>query len=192
MSIDRSPIAIVRDHIESWRRANDWSRETAVQQIVEAHERLGLDRLTGIAFDPPTKDAYGRMKINAERVYRWLDDHSKDKNLLPVNFLWSILAGLPMDRRMALADALLEPVDIGAVENGAAIEAEPDSATVIHFHAVATSATEAQVALADMVKDGIQPGEAEAARTRLKRAGAAMGRALVFVGSLMRRRKAKP
>lgn len=100
----RTWIAIIREHLDAWRRENHWSRETLVQQIVEAHERLRFDRLTGLRFEPSTTDPYNRQKVNAERVYRWLDDLTKDKNLLGANLLPSILAGMPVERRLALAD----------------------------------------------------------------------------------------
>lgn len=178
---DRTLIATIRDHLDDWRRAEGWSRETVVQQIVEAHERAGFDRLSGIVFDPGTRDAYGRMKINAERVYRWLDDHSKDNNLLPANFLPSILAGLPMERRQALAWSLLAPVDLGAVELGMDEGAEGgDHTVVVHFQALVATGADAQVAVAQML-DGIDPGEAEAAQAKLGRTLSAVRRAVAWL-----------
>jgi hypothetical protein len=177
---DQTLIGIVRHHVDDWRRDNGWSRETVVQQIVEAHERLGFDRLTGIRFEPPTTDAYGRMKINAERVYRWLDDTSKDKNLLPANMLWSILAAMPMDRRQALAWALLAPVDLGAVEIGMDEAAGDDHTVVVHLQALVATGADSQVAVSKML-DGIDPGESEAAQAKLGRALSAVRRALSWV-----------
>ena len=177
---ERTLIATIRDHLDDWRRAEGWSRETVVQQIVEAHERAGFDRLTGIAFDPGTRDAYGRMKINAERVYRWLDDHSKDNNLLPANFILSILAGMPVERRQALAWALLSPVEIGAVEIGADEGAGDDHTVVLHFQALVTTGAASQVAVSKML-DGIDAGETEAAQAKLGRALSAVRRALAWV-----------
>ncbi|MBN0437935.1 hypothetical protein JTM67_36255, partial [Pseudomonas aeruginosa] len=69
--------------VNQWRRREGWSRETVVQHIVEAHERIQGALVTGIVFDPPTRDATERMKVNADRVFRWLDDGTKDTNLVP-------------------------------------------------------------------------------------------------------------
>lgn len=68
--------------VNQWRRREGWSRETVVQQIVEAHERIQGALVTGIVFDPPTRDTTERMKVNADRVFRWLDDGTKDTNLV--------------------------------------------------------------------------------------------------------------
>lgn len=189
MAPDRTPIAIVRDHVEDWRRANAWSRETLVQQIVEAHERLGFDRLTGIRFDPPTRDTFERMRVNADKVYRWLDDSTKDRNLLTLNFLWSILAALPLDRRLALGDALLAPVGLAAREKatiGVDMAGGPDQAVIMHFQAVLSSSADAQVAMANLL-DGIAPGEPEAAKVKLSRAATAVQRAMDLMNRLLRR-----
>ncbi|MCS9500340.1 hypothetical protein N1E27_29850, partial [Pseudomonas aeruginosa] len=77
--------------VNQWRRREGWSRETVVQHIVEAHERIQGALVTGIVFDPPTRDTTERMKVNADRVFRWLDDGTKDTNLVPANFVPSIL-----------------------------------------------------------------------------------------------------
>jgi hypothetical protein len=188
----RTPITLVREHVEDWRRTNAWSRETAVQQIVEAHGRLGFDTLTGIAFDPPTKDSFERMRVNADRVFRWLDDSTKDRNLLPFNFVWSILAALPAERRLALADALLFPVGLGAQEDPEVhIGVDPaapdtDRTVVMHFQNVVAAAADAEVALSRML-DGIDKGEPEAAKAKLSRLAAVGQRALGLMSRLLRR-----
>lgn len=189
MAPDRTPIAIVRDHVEDWRRANAWSRETLAQQIVETHEQLGFDRLTGIRFDPPTRDAFERMRVNADKVYRWLDDSSKDRNLLTANFLWSILAALPLDRRLALAEALLAPVGLAvAVENSdEGPEVEVTHAVVMQIQSLATAASEVTVSMTQLV-DGVHAGEAEAAKKKLSRMALALQPAIRLMNRLLRRR----
>lgn len=99
----KSLISIVRDHVDAWRKSQRWSRETVVQMIVEAHIRIGGEETTGIIFDGHTTDTFQRQKNNADRVYRWLDDVNKDNNLLPANFIPSILEALPADRRLHCA-----------------------------------------------------------------------------------------
>lgn len=107
-------IAIVLDHVNSWRKANGWSREAVVQEIVEAHQRAAGPAVTGIRFEPHTSDVFERAKVNADRVFRWLDDSSKDNNLLPANFIPSILAAMPVEVRQHCLDDMLRGVGIAA------------------------------------------------------------------------------
>lgn len=93
----KTRIAMYRECVEEWRKREGWSRETVCQMIVEAHERIAGPATTGIRFEPPTTDTYERQKVNAERIFRWLDDVSKDKNLLPANFEASIEEAMPLD-----------------------------------------------------------------------------------------------
>lgn len=189
----RTAISLIRDYVEDWRRENRWSRETAADMIVQAHIRLGGPRLTGIEFDPPTRDTFERMRVNADRIWRWLDDSSKDKNLLPLNFLWSIIAALPTDRRLLLVDALLKPVGLSAHEC-MWIGVDPgdpngdQSAVVHHFADVVEHSSAAHVAMSKMT-DGIDAGEPEQAEKKLSLAAAAIQRARGFLGRVMLRRR---
>lgn len=157
---------ILRDAVESWRKASAWSRETVVLHIVDAHERLGGPASTSIVFDPPTRDAFERAKVNADRVFRWLDDVTKDSNTCPPNFIPSILAALPLDRRMTVVNQWLRPLDIccrPANHDDGPIGA--DEALISFKHLVNASA-DAQTSVADLL-DGIEPGELERAQTAL-------------------------
>lgn len=102
-------IGTLRHHVEAWRKRNGWSRETCVAMIVEAHEAAGFNVDTGIEFVSQNKDAFSRMHTNAERVFRWLDDVTKDTNHLPSNFIPSILIAMPIDVRIAALADLLTP-----------------------------------------------------------------------------------
>lgn len=184
---EKTLIAIIRDHVEDWRRENGWSRETVADQIVQAHERIGGPRLTDIVFDPPTRDTFERMRVNADRIFRWLDDATKGKNLLPPNFIWSILAALPIERRIHLADDLLHPVGL-AVSGETEDPEEPTvQAVAIHFRALVTHSADATVAMSEML-DGVHPGEAERAKKTLSIAGAAIQRARNLVDRFLKRR----
>lgn len=108
-----SLISIVRSHVSEWRKEKGWSRETVVAEIVAAHERIGGEAASGIRFEPNTLDTFERMKVNADRVFRWLDDESKDTNLLPSNFLPSILEAMPHMIRRHCLDEILRPLGLG-------------------------------------------------------------------------------
>lgn len=111
-------IATLLKHVNAWRRSEGWSRETAAQAIVEAHEAIGGPAVTGIRFDKSNTDAFARQKAAADRIFRWLDDASKDSNLLPVNFIPSILAAMPVTVRISALNDLLRPfsLTVGLIE----------------------------------------------------------------------------
>lgn len=142
-------IAILREHTSAWRKSLDWSRETMAEVIVIAHECLNGAATTGIRFEPNTQDTFGRLKVNADRIFRWLDDESKDTNLLPANFIPSILAALPHDRRRHCVDDMLRP--LGLAVRTLALEAGDGLAQgqVTNLMREQTEAATAAVALLD-------------------------------------------
>lgn len=109
---NKTLIGVVREHATAWRKTLGWSRETMVDAIVQVHDQRGGPVTTGIRFEPHTQDTFARTKVNADRVFRWLDDETKDNNLLPANFLPSILAAMPHDRRRHCVDDLLRPLNL--------------------------------------------------------------------------------
>lgn len=183
-----SPIAIVSDHVEAWRRDNRWSRETVADFIVQAHERIGGPEITGIRFEPQTTDTFERMRVNADKIFRWLDDRSKDKNLLCFNFIWSALAAMPMDRRVLLANDLFQPVDL-TVHILTGDNAEVSHQEIVeHFRAVVEHTGSATLA-ATALLDGVHAGEAEHAEKRLGLAAAAIQKMRGLMGRIVRLRK---
>lgn len=99
-------IGILRDHLSAWRRDVGLSGYNAISMIVQAHDEANGAAVTGIRFEPHP-DEYQRTKNNGDRVLRWLDDESKENNLLPANFVLSVLAGLPPAERMDCLNELL-------------------------------------------------------------------------------------
>ncbi len=109
-NLSQTLIGILREEITEYRRINRLSRETIAATIVEAHERLGADHVANIRFEPKTIDTFERMKVNADRIFRWLDDETKDGTLLPANFIQSVLAGVPEEVRRRALDRILMPL----------------------------------------------------------------------------------
>lgn len=183
-----SPIAIISDHVEAWRRDNRWSRETVADMIVQAHIRIGAQSYTGIAFEPPTTDTFERMRVNADRVFRWLDDHTKDKNLLTVNMFWSVVSALPEDRRILLVNDLLAPLGLhvsGTINN----ESDVSQAEIIEvFQAIVDHSAQASIAASQLL-DGIHSGEAEHAEKKLGLMAATVNRARGLMARIIKRRK---
>lgn len=171
----KTTIAIVRDAVEAWRKENGWSRETVCQTIVEAHEANGFDQVTGIVFEPKTTDAFKRQKVNADRIYRWLDDVAKDNNLLPVNFTVSILSAMPVALRVSTANAMLH--SIGVVSRSANGQQKAHS-TLELLHDILKETAEAANSVAKLItsdtKEDLQLAHKEVseAMEALKRAQA--------------------
>lgn len=149
-------IAIVLDHVNSWRKRSGWSRESVVQAIVEAHEGIGGPANTGIRFEPNTTDAFERQKVNADRVFRWLDDSTKDTNLLPTNFIQSVLEAMPMEVRLHCLDDLLRPLGIAGRPVGG-LETS-DLNAVGNLRNILAQNSDAQQAVAELV-DGATTDE---------------------------------
>jgi len=177
-------IATIRDAVEAWRKQNGWSRETAAQVIVEAHERAGLHLVSGIVFDPPTRDTYERMKVNADRIFRWLDDATKDNNLLCANFVPSILAALPTDPRMHLVDDLMRGHGMAC----RMIANDSDDTPIGMLRAMMIESSEAQQAVAALL-DGEDPGELENAQRQIAEAQEVLRNAQAMVETMMKGRE---
>lgn len=154
-SHNKTRIATLLEYVDKWRHAMDWSRETVCTQIVEAHYRIGADRLTQVKFEQGG-DAFTIQKNNADRIYRWLDDKTKDKNLLCANFEQSILAAMPADIRMACLNELLAP--LGLVVRGVDVQKPGTLNATMHLVKVARESSEAQGAMAELI-DGATPAE---------------------------------
>jgi hypothetical protein len=140
----KTRIAMYRECVEEWRKGEGWSRETVCQMIVEAHDRINGPATTGIRFEPPTLDAYERQKVNAERIFRWLDDVSKDRNLLPANFEASIEEAMPLDIYLKFENMRLarKGVELRLIEPepAASLDVTPHLRSLVKEGAEATTA----------------------------------------------------
>lgn len=175
-------IATLLGVVNQWRRREGLSRETVVQFIVEAHERLGADTVTQIFFDPPSRDPVERMKANADRVFRWLDDSSKDKNLLPANFTMSVIAALPADLKIQALGDLLTPLGVSVrLMEPAGGQRE----VLCMLRTLIKENGEAQQAVAGLV-DGADDNELQEAHRELSESMAATGEALQMIDSMRR------
>jgi hypothetical protein len=194
-------IGILRHHVAVWRKREDWSRETVCQHIVEAHDTIGGPALTRIRFEPNTRDTFERSKVNADRIFRWLDDENKDNALLPANFIFSVWYAMPVDIRLECINDCLDQFDLHATGHGDGCDNSLDIS--YHFRDVVKESGEALLALAQVVDDQSLPsleraekeiGEAIEAKGRARRAiHAAIGRCRSLGGKIIavgRRNKA--
>lgn len=174
-------VASLLGAVQEWMRREDFSRETVAMQIIEAHERINGPRNTRIVFDPPSRDLYERAKVNADRIFRWLDEVTKDRNLVPPNFIPSVLAALPMDLRIEAGNALLAPADMACRPVGGDT---PGAQLSSLFKSMLREGSEAQMAVAELL-DGATPAELEHARTELTENIAASQKLLAAVEKML-------
>jgi hypothetical protein len=126
----KTRISVIREHVTAWRQAEGWSREATALAIVEAHVRSGGPARTGIHFEPGSGDSFTAAKTFADRIFRWLDDETKDTNFLPANFEDSILLAMPVSRRMACVDEQLRLLGLACRSLDGAADVEID----VHAH----------------------------------------------------------
>lgn len=147
-------------YVDDWRKNENMSQTTVVDEIVKAHDLIDGPVTTGIRFEA-NPDEWDRVKNNSDRVWRWLDDKSKDKNLLPANFLPSILAAMPEETRRAFLTEMLYPLGLKV----SAIEASEDGD--LSFETVCDSHMEAVNAVQLISIAQKDPTEANLAKAEL-------------------------
>jgi hypothetical protein len=119
-------ITSLRGAVNAWRKREGWSREAVAQEIADQYGQGEGELITGLKFlnHGNTPDAYARAHANAERIFRWLDDETKDTNLLPANFIPFILQIIPMDLRIECVNEFLEPAGLAVQVVGHGADAD--------------------------------------------------------------------
>lgn len=112
INLRKTVTGILRDCVHLMARSSQTNVMTVCDEFVEAHKRIDGPDVTGIEFEPPTKDTYTRLKVNGERIIRWLDELKQNNKLL--NFLPSMLAGMPENIALKAANEILAPAGMGA------------------------------------------------------------------------------
>lgn len=160
----KSVIGIIRDAVEAWQKAIGQNREYVADEAVKAHHAIGAVERSGIWIEPetPGRPEALRLKANADRIHRWLDDQGKDSNLLPVNFLPSILAALPPDLRVDAANEILAPS--GLIVRHAAVEQGDDFNPLNHLRSLLKESGEAGQSLVGMASDRSETSRLKAVR----------------------------
>jgi hypothetical protein len=175
-------IAILREGVGEWRKRNNWSRETVVQCIVEDFESRGGPAAIGIEFDPPTRDTFKRAKANADKVMRWLDDETKDNNLIPPNFIEYLLHAMPADIRNACLNDHLASFGLGL----RSLETEKSGRLNVpsHLRAMLKEESEKNQAITELM-DGADLGKLQRAHKEISEAIEAQVAARVAIESEM-------
>ncbi|OHX20494.1 hypothetical protein BI344_08505 [Chromobacterium sphagni] len=108
-SSHKTPIAVIRDYVDLWRKQEGLSRQAAAARMVETYLVMGFERVWPIDF-MVEGDAYQVLKANSDRIWRWLDDQMKEKNLLNCNAMPVVLMTLPLSIRLQCLTELLAPL----------------------------------------------------------------------------------
>jgi hypothetical protein len=108
----KSWTSIVADYVDEWKTGNQWSRETTAEAIVNKYNEIYPNGLPGVEEFSTASDVFKRNSTNACRIFRWLDDRSKDKNLLEINFLPVILEAMPTDIKVRCINDLMVPLNV--------------------------------------------------------------------------------
>ena len=126
---------MLRDAVQAWRRREGWSSERVCAEIVEAHQRMGYDRLSGIEFvhAGAGRDVMRAMRTNVVRITRWLDDVSKDDGLVPPNLIPMLLGALPRDLRIAAAAEMMHEVGLTAEPLPGEVSADSHAALLVEL-----------------------------------------------------------
>lgn len=172
-------ISRLAEYVDDWRKDAGMSQQTVVDEIVKTHDLIDGPAATGIEFDAGV-DEFKRMHANSQRVWRWLDDKSKDTNLMPANFLPSVLAAMPDETRRAFLTEMLYPLGLKVSALDAAEEADlsfehvcdthMEAVTAVHLISLAQKdPTEANLAKAEQAAQKVTE---RFARTRKVLAGA--------------------
>jgi hypothetical protein len=140
-SSPQNPInSILRAEIESWRVAGRMSKESVGSAVLEEHEKRGGDVAAGVDFEF-SGDFYDRAKKASQKLYRWLDGVAP----LPGNMLPTLLAVMPIDRRLNVLNLMARPLDMEVRASGEGDCASFDAAH--HASALVRENSEGVVAL---------------------------------------------
>lgn len=104
----KTKLTTLMHYVNIWKQRVG-SRESVAIAMVERHYELGFDVVTGITFDI-RGDSFKAAKTAADRIFRWLDDQTKEGVLMPANFEPSILAAMPKDLLLLYLNEVACPV----------------------------------------------------------------------------------
>lgn len=182
-------IAIVASHVQMWRESNDWSRETVAEAIVNKYEEMFPRGLPGIEKFSDHSDIFTRHTTNSARIFRWLDDFQKDRNLLGANFLPVILQAMPNEIRIHCINEMLRPMNV--VANAVEIENQSNEKPLSHLKALIKEGAGACQAISELV-DGETYDELVNAQKEILELKESAEAALSFVNSKLTQMNVMP
>lgn len=143
----KTKLAHLMAYVDKWRERVG-SREAVAVAIVEAHVAAGFNSRAKLHFET-SGDTFTRAKNAADRIFRWLDDKTKDGNFMPANFEDSILLAMPEDLRLAYLNDWLRQFGMAAKGVHEAIDAICPSQALPGVIKESSEATFAMASLSD-------------------------------------------
>lgn len=146
---------IFREEVEAWRIASRMCKESVGGAVLDEHIRRGGDVAAGVDFEM-SGGQFERAKKASQKLYRWLDGVAT----MPVNMIPTLLAVLPMDRRLSALNQIARPLDMEVRASGEGDCGKFDAAQ--HVSALVREHSEGVVALIDAGTDPT-PGKLKSA-----------------------------
>lgn len=164
-SHSRTVVAALAAAMTDWKDSNAWSRESVADIVAGHFHDHHPNGLQGLVFQRRgSGDEYTRMHSNANKLFRWLDEVTKDTNLVPVNLLPYLLGAMPMQLRTKTINNILT---LGGINMSAKpVDYVHPTKPLEMLEQVLSDSSEAAKALAALV-DGVDPGELEHAQQTL-------------------------
>ena len=153
-----STVALTARIVEQFRTDSSITRISMGPVFFDGYSQAGGFSATGIRLESDKADVHEWARINSQRFYRWLDDLTKDNNLLPSNMLPSVLMSVSMPYRIEWADEFLRP--LGLACHQLATEVKPID--VCGLQNLIKEASEAQQSILSLL-DGATRNELQAA-----------------------------
>lgn len=172
----RTVITVIRDYLDQWRKAQGLTLQAAAQVMVDHYFAQRLNVVWPVDFHT-TGDAYMCVKANSERIWRWMDDQTKDTTLLPANLLPLVLGVLPLSSRVMCVNEVLASVGLSVAVRPGVLPAESLPQVLA---LMAKESGEAVAGVAGLM-DGHCAAELAAVRAELVEAVAANKAALAYV-----------
>lgn len=193
ISTHKTWIGTLSDYVDHWRRTTGMSREAVAEMIISKYQDINKSSLPGVKDFANDKSNdidknYEARRVNADRVFRWLDDKSKDSTLLPTNFIPTVLLALPDDLRIRCANDLLR--HIGMVAQEIVVE-DSSSDALTHFRSIIKESADAELALAELL-DGETVEELIAVQQEINELELATSKAKSFVSAKLANMRNNP
>lgn len=156
-------VSIISDHVDLWRRSTGMSREAIAELIISEYQKTNVIGLPGIKefSNDKTSDIdknFEARRVNADRVFRWLDDRTKDSTLLPINFLPAVLNAFPVPIRTRCINELLVQTGMFAQNIERAAEDTDAESVLTHLKRIVKESGEVEQSLCELI-DGCSDKE---------------------------------
>lgn len=172
----KTVLGVARDALHAYRMRRGLTNGGLAIDLVDFYRQGGWRGVWPIEFQE-SRDAGRDAATNSERIWRWLDDQTKETNLLPVNLLPVLLAYLPMDLRLRCVSEMLLPLGLSV---SIAHTTETQATHAALMAGMAKEAGEGVAAFAELA-EALTPEQLMRAKVEIEEGIESKRRALDFV-----------